>query len=178
MPVDDIIETANHFKCLDIVIESYMAQLNEAYIKRLHAQLKNGTTDSRKGWFAVGDYKRLPNEVGGRDTTHPKDVHKTMIDLLKDYKESKQSFEDIIDFHVRFEAIHPFQDGNGRVGRLILFKECLKHNITPILIDESLKFFYFRGITEWRHGIREYLLDTCRTGQDFFDKLMRRFGHK
>lgn len=166
--VDDIVETANHFRCIDIVIDYAMQPLTETLIKRLHYTLKNGTSDSRKDWFAVGEYKRVPNEVGGRETTAPEDVSAQIKALLADYNAKKNhSFEEIIAFHQQFESIHPFQDGNGRVGRLILFKECLKNNIVPFIIDEELKMFYYRGLHEW-NSERGYLIDTCLTAQDKF----------
>lgn len=166
--VDDVVETANHFKCIDMVISNAGYALSERFIKQLHAVLKGGTSDSRKDWFAVGEYKRLPNEVGGQDTALPEEVSAKMRELLDDYNSTKEkSLEDIIDFHYRFERIHPFQDGNGRVGRLILFKECLRNNIVPFIIDEELKLFYYRGLHEWRHE-RGYLLDTCLAAQDKF----------
>lgn len=168
MNVDDIVETANHFRCIDLVIEQADKPLSEAFIKLLHQTLKGGTSDSRKDWFAVGDYKKLPNEVGGRDTTAPEQVAAEIKALLKQYNaEKKKNFEEIVAFHVAFESIHPFQDGNGRVGRLILFKECLRCNIVPFIIDEDLKLFYYRGLHEWsnEHG---YLMDTCLSAQDKF----------
>lgn len=166
--VDDVVETANHFKCIDMVIDNAGYPLSEHFIKQLHAVLKGGTSDSRKDWFAVGEYKQLPNEVGGQDTALPEKVSEKMRELLGDYKETKEkTLEDIIDFHCQFERIHPFQDGNGRVGRLILFKECLKHNIVPFIIDEELKMFYYRGLHEWKQE-RGYLRDTCLTAQDKF----------
>ena len=177
VPVDDIVETANHFRCVDIVIESAGAALTERYIKLLHAQLKSGTSDSRKDWFAVGEYKRLDNVVGVMETCPAKDVHREMAKLLTWWKGADKSFENLLDFHVRFEQIHPFQDGNGRVGRLILLKECLKHNITPFVIAEKFKRFYYMGLQEWRHGSRARLMDTCRTGQDVFILGLRQFGH-
>ena len=137
--VDDVIETVNHFRCVDLIIEKAEERLTEKIIKELHLILKSGTSDSRKDWFAVGEYKRLPNEVGGMGTTSPEDVHKEMKSLLKQYNSlGTPSFSDILDFHVRFERIHPFQDGNGRVGRLIMFKECLKYNIVPFIIEDDL----------------------------------------
>ena len=180
LPVDDIIETANHFRCIDLVIESAGAALTERYIKMLHAQLKSGTGDSRKDWFAVGDYKRLDNVVGEMETCPPKDVHREMMKLLAWYKDADKTFENIIDFHARFEKIHPFQDGNGRVGRLILLKVCLKHRITPFVIAENLRKFYYLGLREWqsRTQSRLRLLDTCRTGQDALILDLRRFGHE
>ncbi len=173
--VDDIVETSNHFKCIDIIIDGANKTLTENYIKKLHLILKNGTSDSRKDWFAVGDYKKLPNEVGGKDTVEPKNVSREVKKLLSDYnsKESK-TLEDIIDFHYRFERIHPFQDGNGRVGRLIMFKECLKYNIVPFIIDDNLKLFYYRGLSEWENE-KGYLMDTCLTAQDNFKKYLDYF---
>ncbi len=166
--VDDITETVNHFRCIDLIIERAEAKLTETFIMQLHRTLKTGTSDSRKSWFAVGDYKRLPNEVGGMNTAAPEDVHRQVAELLKDYNQVKRhTIEDIIDFHQRFEAIHPFQDGNGRVGRLVMFKECLKNGIVPFIITEELKMFYYRGLREWPH-IKGYLLDTCLTAQDLF----------
>lgn len=166
--VDDIVETANHFKCIDIVIDHANQPLSEAFIKRLHQTLKNGTSDSRKDWFAVGEYKKLPNEVGGRETTPPELVEKQLRELLKKYNSAKRkTFEEILEFHFEFEAIHPFQDGNGRVGRLILFKECLRNNIVPFIIDEELKMFYYRGLNRWKSE-RGYLTDTCLAAQDKF----------
>ena len=166
--VDDVIETANHFRCIDLVIDQAGAALTEKLIKQLHSVLKTGTSDSRKDWFAVGEYKKLPNEVGGSDTTLPENVAAEMRKLLASYNAlSTKTFEDIVAFHVAFERIHPFQDGNGRVGRLILFKECLKHNIVPFIIEDNLKLFYYRGLKEWDRE-RGWLLDTCLTAQDRF----------
>ncbi len=166
--VDDVVETANHFRCIDLIIDKANSNITEALIKELHRILKNGTTDSRISWFNVGDYKKIPNEVGGKDTTPPELVAKEMKKLLEEYNNGeKKTFEEIIDFHYRFECIHPFQDGNGRVGRLLLFKECLKHNIVPFVIDENLKMFYYRGLTEWKRE-KGYLIDTCLAAQDKF----------
>lgn len=166
--VDDIIETSNHFRCIDMVIEQAGATLSEKFIKQLHLTLKSGTSDSRKDWFAVGEYKKIPNEVGGCDTALPEEVTDKMKKLLADYNsKSNITFDDIIEFHVAFERIHPFQDGNGRVGRLILLKECLKHNIVPFIIEDNLKLFYYRGLKEW-HNEKGYLIDTCLTAQDRF----------
>lgn len=174
--VDDIVETANHFRCIDYIIDMVNYPISESMIKQLHSLLKAGTSDSRKAWFAVGDYKKLENEVGGIKTTKPKDVEKEMRNLLKKYNRKKsKSFEEIIEFHYMFERIHPFQDGNGRVGRLIMFKECLKNNIVPFIIDESLKEFYYRGLNEWKNE-RGHLLDTCLTAQDRFKLIMDYFG--
>lgn len=176
--VDDIIETTNHFRCIDLIIDRAEEKLSEALIKELHYLLKSGTSDSRKDWFAVGDYKRLPNEVGGVDTTLPENVHKEMKALLKEYNGKKQkSFEDIIDLHQRFEIIHPFQDGNGRVGRLVMFKECLANGHVPFIITDELKMFYYRGLQQWNH-IREYLLDTCLTAQDYYKAVLDKFRIK
>lgn len=164
--VDDILETANHFRCIDMIIDHAKDVLSEKFIKELHFVLKNGTSDSRKEWFVVGDYKKIPNEVRGMNTTLPEEVAQRMKELLKEYNDKKEkSFEDILDFHVRFERIHPFQDGNGRVGRLILFKECLKYNIVPFIIDDHLKMFYYRGLKEWDYE-KGYLIDTCLSAQD------------
>lgn len=164
--VDDIIETVNHFRCVDVVIEDAKKVLSEKFIKNLHYTLKNGTSDSRKDWIAIGDYKKYPNEVGGIETAMPEEVAKKMKSLLKDYNSKKvKTLEDILDFHVKFERIHPFQDGNGRVGRLIMFKECLKYNIVPFIITDDLKMFYYRGLKEWNHE-KGFLLDTCLSAQD------------
>ena len=164
--VDDVIETVNHFHCIDIIIDSARAVLTEKFIKDLHFILKNGTSDSRKDWFVVGDYKKLPNEVGGMDTTIPEEVADKMKTLLMEYNaKDAKTFEDILDFHVKFERIHPFQDGNGRIGRLIMFKECLKNNIVPFIVDDNLKMFYYRGLKEWDNE-KGYLTDTCLAAQD------------
>ena len=164
--VDDVIETANHFRLVSLIIDNAKSVLTEEFIKELHLMLKNGTSDSRKEWFAVGDYKKLPNEVGGRNTVIPEEVSDKMKELLNKYNaKEKINFEDILDFHVKFEKIHPFQDGNGRVGRLIMFKECLKYNIVPFIIEDDLKMFYYRGLSEWETE-KGYLRDTCLTAQD------------
>ena len=173
--VDDVVEAANHFRCIDLVIENAGATLSESFIKELHRTLKGGTSDSRKGWFAVGDYKKIPNEVGGRRTVAPEDVHAAVGKLIADYNAlTHATFEDIIAFHVRFERIHPFQDGNGRIGRLLMFKECLRHNIVPFIIDESHKMFYYRGLAEWDTE-KGYLLDTCLSAQDRFREVLKYF---
>ena len=173
--VDDIVETANHFRCIDLVINSAGQMLSEPFIKTLHRTLKSGTSDSRKDWFAVGDYKKIPNEVGGQDTTAPEDVPPEMKQLLASYnRKPDKTLKDLIAFHVAFESIHPFQDGNGRVGRLILFKECLKNDIVPFIIDEDLKLFYYRGLHEWNTE-RGYLIDTCLSAQDKFKKYLDYF---
>ena len=166
LSVDDIIETANHFRCIDLIIEQADLTLTEEFIKQLHFTLKNGTSDSRKDWFTVGDYKKLPNEVGGMNTALPEETADMMKPLLQGYNSKmEKDFENILDFHVKFEKIHPFQDGNGRVGRLIMFKECLKENIVPFIIEDDLKMFYYRGLKEWEVE-RGYLRDTCLTAQD------------
>ena len=173
--VDDVVETANHFKCIDMVIDSANYALSEAFIKQLHAVLKSGTSDSRLDWFVVGDYKKLPNEVGGMDTTAPENVGTEIKKLLAEYNSiANKTFDDLLDFHYRFERIHPFQDGNGRVGRLLLFKECLRNNIVPFIIEDDLKMFYYRGLKEWRNE-RGYLRDTCLSAQDRFKKYLDYF---
>lgn len=173
--VDDIIETSNHFRCIDLIIDHAEERLTEAFIKELHRILKNGTSDSRHEWFAVGEYKRLPNEVGGHETTAPEEVHHEMQALLKEYNaKHDKTLEDIIDLHQRFECIHPFQDGNGRVGRLIIFKECLASGHVPFIITDELKMFYYRGLQHWPH-IKGYLMDTCLTAQDHYKELLAYF---
>ena len=173
--VDDVVETANHFRCIDIVIDRAASVLTEKLIKELHAVLKASTSDSRKDWFAVGEYKKLPNEVGGNTTTLPENVSDEMCRLLADYNAiSVKTFEDIVAFHVAFERIHPFQDGNGRVGRLIMFKECLKHNIVPFIIEDDMKLFYYRGLKEWERE-KGYLMDTCFAAQDRFKSYLDYF---
>ena len=174
--VDDIVETANHFKCIDQVIDMANFMLSESFVKQLHLLLKSGTSDSRKSWFAVGDYKRFENEVGGKETTKPSDVPKAMKKLLKEYNANKhKSLNEIIDFHYNFETIHPFQDGNGRVGRLIMFKECLRNGITPFIISDDIKEYYYGGLNEWKNE-PGYLMDTCLTAQDRFKEYMDYFG--
>ncbi len=173
--VDDIVETANHFCCIDLVIDNAASPLTERLIKELHSTLKNGTSDSRISWFAVGNYKKMPNEVGGRATASPEEVADRMKALIAAYNAKKEkTLEDLLDFHYRFECIHPFQDGNGRVGRLILFKECLKHDIVPFIIDEELKMFYYRGLSYWTQE-RGYLTDACLAAQDKFKKFLDYF---
>ena len=174
--VDDIVETANHFRCIDLIIDSANYALSEAFIKQLHLVLKTGTSDSRKTWFAVGDYKRLENEVGGKETAKPDEVGSAMKTLLKKYNLAKgKSLEGIIEFHYEFEKIHPFQDGNGRIGRLIMFKECLRNGIVPFIIEDGIKEYYYRGLKEWKNE-RGYLLDTCLTAQDRFKEYLNYFG--
>lgn len=166
--VDDIMETVNHFRCIDYVIDHAMDKITEAHIKQLHAILKTNTSDSQKPWFAVGDYKRLANEVGGEETVSPENVHKRMKKLVSEYNTiRKVEFDDILNFHVQFERIHPFQDGNGRVGRLLLLWQCLQSTHVPFVITEDLRLFYYRGIQNWG-SINGYLRDTCLTAQDNF----------
>ena len=176
--VDDIVETANHFKCIDLIIENAKKPITEALIKELHRTLKSGTTDARQDWFAVGDYKKLPNTVGDMYTTQPEEVAEKMKALLQEYNAKKEkTFDDLLDFHYQFECIHPFQDGNGRIGRLLLFKDCLKYNIVPFIIDEELKLFYYRGLKEWPSE-RGYLRDTCLMAQDKFKRYLDYFKIK
>lgn len=164
--VDDVVETANHFRCVDYIIDNAYNAISESMIKNLHYILKNGTSDSRKEWFNVGEYKKLPNEVGGEETTQPENVKEEMKNLIKSYNNTdKKSLEQILEFHKMFESIHPFQDGNGRVGRLIIFKECLANNIVPFIIDEDHKLFYYRGLKEWKNE-KGYLIETCLSCQD------------
>ncbi len=173
--VDDVIETANHFRCIDMIIDDAKETLSEEFIKKLHLTLKTGTSDARKDWFAVGDYKTVPNEVGGMNTTLPEDVAGEMKILLSEYNaKEEKTLEDILGFHVKFEKIHPFQDGNGRVGRLIMFKECLKHKIVPFIIQDDLKMFYYRGIKEWNDE-KGYLRDTCLAAQDKYKTFLDYF---
>ena len=176
--VDDIIETTNHFRCIDMIIDHVKTELNEKFIKELHFILKSGTSDSKKDWFAVGDYKKFPNEVGNMKTPLPEEVDNLMKDLLKEYNSKKEkTFENILDFHVQFERIHPFQDGNGRIGRLIMFKECLKYNIVPFIIEDNLKMYYYRGLKEWNNE-KGYLVDTCLTAQDKYKAYLDYFRIK
>lgn len=176
LPVDDIIETVNHFRGIDFVIDRAEQPLNEEIIKELHRILKQGTTESSLEWFAVGDYKRRPNMVGGRETAKPQDVASQMKQLLSRYESlNRVEFDDIVEFHYQFELIHHFQDGNGRVGRLIALKECLRHGIIPFIIEDSKKLFYYRGLSQWESE-KGYLRETCLDGQDTFIKLMSQFG--
>ena len=166
--VDDIIEALNHFQAIDKIIDLYDEALTEEFIKNLHKMLKSGTSDSKKDWFNVGEYKAYPNEVGGYETSLPEDVAYEMKKLLDSYhKKEEKTMDDIIDFHYNFEKIHPFQDGNGRVGRLIIFKECLKNNIVPFIISENLKFFYYRGLSNYKKE-KGFLVETCLSAQDKF----------
>ena len=176
--VDDVIETANHFRCIDMIIDNAKSALSEKFIKELHLILKSGTSDSRLEWFSVGDYKKRPNEAGGMPTAMPEEAADKMKALLTEYNgKEEKTFEDILDFHVKFERIHPFQDGNGRVGRLIMFKECLKYNIVPFIIEDNLKMFYYRGLKEWNNE-KGYLTDTCLTAQDKYKAYLDYFRIK
>ena len=174
--VDDVIETINHFSAIDRVIDFANYQLSESFIKELHKILKTGTSDSNLSWFAVGNYKKRANEVGGSETTSPQLVEQEMKKLLDSYNQKeKHTFEEIVEFHVQFERIHPFQDGNGRVGRLIAFKECLKNNIVPFIILDDKKMFYYRGLQNWNqeHG---WLIATCLDGQDIVKSYLDYFN--
>ena len=173
--VDDIVETVNHFSCFDYLLDIALEPLSEDHIKRFHYLLKINTTDSKRTWFKVGDYKTRPNVVGGIETSSPKDVPTDIKKLIKKYNELKElTINDIIDFHYKFEKIHPFQDGNGRVGRLIMFKECLLQNIVPFIIEDEYKFFYYRGLSEYPK-IKEYLVDTCLSAQDNYNRMIDYF---
>lgn len=173
--VDDVIETQNHFRCIDYVIKMVFEPVTEIIIKDLHKILKTGTNDSKLEWFNVGEYKQKPNTVGGIETSKPKQVEKDMAKLIGIYENKmKYSFADILEFHYQFETIHPFQDGNDRIGRLIAFKECLRHGIVPFTIDDTIKMFYYRGLREWTNE-KGFLLDTCRTGQDKYNRLLEIF---
>lgn len=172
IPVDDILETVHHFRAIDYVIDNAEVMLSEDVIKQLHFILKHDTKDSTLSWFAVGDYKKRANVVGGRETTRPSEVHKHMKALVDGYNAKKDiTIEDIIAFHAEFEYIHPFQDGNGRVGRLIALKECLRHNVTPFIIEDYKKHYYYRGLAEWRNE-KGWLIDTCLDGQDTFVRIL------
>lgn len=176
--VDDIVETINHFRCIDLIISRAHERLSEDLIKELHRVLKSGTQDSLRDWFAVGDYKKLPNEVGGIETTAPERVHVEVVALLKSYNAIKhKSLDDLLDFHTRFERIHPFQDGNGRVGRLILFKECLANHLVPFIITDEIKMYYYRGLQYW-FETPGYLRDTCLTAQDAYASVLDRLRIK
>ncbi len=176
--IDDIMETVNHFRCIDYIIDHATEKITATHIKHLHLLLKTNTSDSQKAWFSVGNYKRLANEVGGNETVQPQDVHKAMNALLKDYKSLKEmTLDDILDFHVQFERIHPFQDGNGRIGRLLMFWQCLQSKTVPFIITEDLRFFYYRGLQEWGH-INGYLRDTCLSAQDKYKAVLDYFKIK
>lgn len=173
--VDDIIETANHFKLVDYMLEVADKTLTENMIKDFHRILKTGTSDDRKDWFNVGEYKKLANEVGGKATSKPEDVERDMQKLLKNYNSIQiVTFEDIVKFHKDFESIHPFQDGNGRVGRIIMFKECLKNDIIPFIILDTDKMYYYRGLKEYDNE-KGYLTDTCLNAQDQYKVLIDKF---
>lgn len=173
--VDDILETVNHFTCFDYMLDIAHEKLSEEIIKRFHYLLKTNTSDSRKAWFRVGDYKTKPNVVGGIETTLPEEVATDMQTLLSAYtSKANKTFEDIVDFHYQFERIHPFQDGNGRVGRLIIFKECLANNIVPFIVEDDYKFYYYRGLKEYP-SIKEYLIDTCLSAQDNYKLMIKYF---
>lgn len=179
--LDDVIETANHFKLVDYMLEIADKKLTEKMIKEFHKILKEGTSDSRKDWFIVGDYKKLPNEVGGLKTTEPKNVERDMKKLLEWYESLKQkTINEIIEFHAKFEKIHPFQDGNGRVGRIIAFKECLKNNIVPFIILDKDKLFYYRGLNQYQTNKEKgYLIDTCLNAQDQYTEMIKYYiGNK
>ncbi len=176
--IDDIIETVNHFRCIDYIIDHATDKITEAHIKQLHLLLKTNTSDSQKDWFAVGEYKRLANEVGGEETTKPEEVHKRMKALVDEVNALKQAtLDDILNFHVQLERIHPFQDGNGRVGRLIMFWQCLQRGIVPFIITEELRLYYYRGIQNWG-DLNGYLRDTCLTAQDHYKALLDYFKIK
>lgn len=172
VPVDDILETVHHFRAIDYVIDVAEEELSEEMIKHLHYILKHDTKDSQLSWFAVGDYKKRANVVGGHETAKPRDVSAKMQSLLEEYNAKKPAtMDDVIALHAEFEHIHPFQDGNGRVGRLVALKECLHHNIIPFIIEDSKKHFYYRGLSEWRTE-KGWLTDTCMDGQDTFIRLL------
>lgn len=178
LKVDDILETVNHFRCFDFMLEHADEELTEELIKEFHRMIKDNTSDTKSEWFRIGDYKLRPNEVGGMQTTHPEEVKKKMETLLDEYLHKQEiTFEDVIDFHQQFESIHPFQDGNGRVGRIIMFKECLKHDIIPFIIDEQHKLYYYRGLKEYKTE-KGYLLDTCRSAQDAYENFIKYFFPK
>lgn len=178
MRIDDIMETVNHFRCIDYIIDHATDKITETHIKQLHLILKTNTSDSQKSWFAVGDYKKLANEVGGEETIQPNAVHKHMKKLISDYNAIKQiELDDILNFHVQFERIHPFQDGNGRVGRLVMFWQCLQNEIVPFIITEELRLYYYRGIQNWGHT-NGYLHDTCLTAQDNYKAFLDYFKIK
>lgn len=170
--VDDVLETVHHFRAIDYVIDIAEEELTEEIIKHLHYILKHDTKDSTLGWFAVGDYKKRANVVGGRETSKPSEVHKHMQNLINEYNAKEEiSLEDIVAFHAEFECIHPFQDGNGKVGRLVALKECLHHNVIPFIIEDAKKNFYYRGLAEWKNE-KGWLIDTCLDGQDTFIRLL------
>lgn len=174
--LDDVVETNNHFKCIDYIIQNATMELSEIFITNLQFKLKEGTNFATT--YGAGKYKTLPNTVGGIETTRPEDVAKEMKELLKWYNSLKKvTFEDIVEFHYKFECIHPFQDGNGRVGRLIMFKECLKNNIVPFYIDDKYKHEYYNGLKQWKNE-KGYLIETCKLGQDMYKMLLDYFKIK
>ncbi len=174
--VDDLLEVVNHFACFDMVVENAKKPLSESFIKKLHKTFKNGSSDSRVEGCKAGDYKKFPNEVGGKPTTDPKEVKIYMKSLLDEYNMIKEkTLDDILDFHYKFEKIHPFSDGNGRVGRLIIFKECLRNNILPFIIYEDFKAFYYMGLDTWENK-RGYLRDTCKSAQESFKNYLDYYG--
>ncbi len=176
--VDDIVETVNHFACFDYMLDIAGEPLSEEHIKRFHYLLKINTSDAKKSWFRVGDYKLLANVVGGKETSLPSSVPKDMEKLIKNYHNlNHKTINDIIDFHFQFEQIHPFQDGNGRVGRLIIFKECLANDIIPFIIEDDHKFYYYRGLTEYPK-VKGYLTDTCLSAQNNYKKMLNYFFPK
>ncbi len=173
--IDDILETVNHFNCFDYMLDIVEEPLSEAHVKEFHKILKFNTSDAKKDWFNIGEYKLKPNVVGGIETSKPSEVKSHMDNLLTDYQAKENTeFLDIIDFHYKFEKIHPFQDGNGRVGRLIMFKECLRHNFVPFIIQDEFKFFYYRGLSEYPK-VKGYLTDTCLSAQDNYKELLKYF---
>jgi Fic family protein len=173
--VDDILETANHFAAFDYLLETLSASLSNEIIREFHRILKNGTSDARKSWFNVGNWKKQPNEVGGVKTSLPKNVEAEMQQLNAWHNAlAKPTFEQIVEYHFRFEKIHPFQDGNGRVGRLVMFRECLRHEVIPFIIDELRKQFYYRGLKEF-NSIPSYLFETCLSAQDKYAEWIRYF---
>jgi len=176
--VDDVIETQNHFRCIDFAIKMAFEPITEMLVKDIHRILKTGTSDSKLEWFKVGEYKQRPNTVSGVETSSPENVSRDMAKLIGKYEnKTTYDFEDILEFHYNFEIIHPFQDGNGRVGRMIAFKECLRHGLVPFTIDESIKMFYYRGLKEWKNE-KGFLIDTCKTGQDKYKKLLDTYAIK
>jgi len=175
MNIDDIIEMKNQLSMFDYMLDIAKEPLTEEIIKEFHRILKTNTSDEKKDWFNVGEYKKLANTVGGKDTTNPKDVADEMKELLQKYNEKKDvKIEDIIQFHFEFERIHPFQDGNGRVGRMVMFKECLKHSITPFIIQNDIKQYYYRGLSEFESE-KGYLIDTCLSAQDRYKEMVEKF---
>ena len=174
LPVDDIIEAKNHFELFDQMLDGIDGDLDKNLIKEFHKTMKTGTTEAAQAWFVVGDWKKFPNEVSEQPTTAPEAVDSAMDELLGWYKTAEKNLANIAAFHQKFEAIHPFQDGNGRVGRMIMFRECLKHNVMPFIIDEDHRLFYYRGLREFDHQ-PNFLLDTCRSAQDKYEEIVKYF---